>query len=99
MTTEEMRRRISAVYNGLSWKKKVANMPERQVYAVFKQFEKSGKFKTQAQLDALKVKNRDHNDGIVSLEDEKYGHQMNISDMWPENLIMSSKNTNKMEEI
>lgn len=63
-------------------------MPESQVYAVFKQFEKSGKFKTQAQLDALKVK-----------EEEKYGHQMNISDMWPENLIRSSKNTNKMEEI
>lgn len=74
-------------------------MPERQVYAVFKQFEKSGKFKieaqlrslrssNEAQLDALKARNRDHNDGIVSLEDEKYGHQMNISDMWPENLIL-----------
>lgn len=63
-------------------------MPESQVYAVFKQFEKSGKFKTQAQLDALKAR-----------DEEKYGHQMNISDMWPENLIRSSKNTNKMEEI
>lgn len=51
-------------------------MPERQVYAIFKQFEKSGKFKTQAQLDALKAR-----------EEEKYGRQMNISDMWPENLI------------
>lgn len=60
-------------------------MPESQVYAIFKQFEKSGKFKTQAQLDALKVKN-----------EELYGHQMNISDMWPEKLI---KNMDKTEEI
>lgn len=95
MTTEEMRRRISAVYNGLSWKKKVANMPERQVYAVFKQFEKSGKFKTQAQLDALKERNECHNDGFVSKETEKYGHQMSITDMWPENLI---KNMDKVED-
>lgn len=87
MTTEEMRRRISAVYNGLSWKKKVANMPERQVYAVFKQFEKSGKFKTQAQLDALKARN-----------EEIYGHQMNISDMWPENLIKNMDNDKNKEE-
>lgn len=59
-------------------------MPESQVYAVFKQFEKSGKFKTEAELKALKEKN-----------EEKYGHQMNISDMWPEKLI---KNMDKMEE-
>lgn len=58
-------------------------MPERQVYAIFKQFEKSGKFKTQVQLDALKVRN-----------EEKYGHQMNITDMWPENLIKMEENNN-----
>ena len=52
-------------------------MPESQVYAVYMNFKKSGKFKTE-------VKN-----------EEKYGHQMNISDMWPENLI---KNMDKMEE-
>ena len=59
-------------------------MPESQVYAVYMNFKKSGKFKTEEELDALKVKN-----------EEKYGHQMNISDMWPENLI---KNMDKMEE-
>lgn len=52
-------------------------MPESQVYAVYMSFKKSGKFKTQAQLDALKAR-----------DEEKYGHQMNISDMWPENLIL-----------
>lgn len=51
-------------------------MPESQVYAVYMSFKKSGKFKTEAELKALKVK-----------EEEKYGHQMNISDMWPEKLI------------
>lgn len=70
-------------------------MPESQVYAVYMSFKKSGKFKTQAQLDALKEKNECHNDGFVSKETEKYGHQMNISDMWPENMI---KNMDKMEE-
>ena len=84
MTTEEMRRRISAVYDGLGWKKKVANMPERQVYAVFMSFEKSGKFKTQAQLEALKKK-----------KEEENGHQMSIFDMWPEKLI---KNVDNKEE-
>lgn len=69
MTTEEMRRHISAMYDGLGWKKKVANMPERQVYAVFMSFEKSGKFKTQAQLEALKKKKEAEN-----------GHQMTLDE-------------------
>lgn len=49
-------------------------MPERQVYAVFKQFEKSGKFKTQAQLDALKAKN-----------EEKNGHQVTLDEYFNKN--------------
>ena len=53
-------------------------MPESQVYAVYMSFKKSGKFKTEAELKALK------NDET----EEKYGHQMNISDMWPEKLIL-----------
>ena len=62
-------------------------MPERQVYAVFKQFEKSGKFKTQAQLDALKERN-----------EKEYGHQMSITDMWPENLIKNMDKNDKNKE-
>ena len=91
MTTEEMRRRISAVYNGLSWKKKVANMPERQVYAIYMSFKKNGKFDLDKKMKELKEN--------VDKKSERYGHQMNISDMWPENLIMPCKQTNKMEEI
>lgn len=60
-------------------------MPESQVYAVYMSFKKSGKFKTEAELKDLKAK-----------DEEKYGHQMNISDMWPEKLI---KNMDKTEEI
>lgn len=63
-------------------------MPESQVYAVYMNFKKSGKFKTQEELDALKAKN-----------EEKYGHQMNISDMWPEKLIKNMDKTNKMEHF
>ena len=59
-------------------------MPEHQVYAIYMSFKKSGKFKTEAELKALKVK-----------DEEKYGHQMNITDMWPEKLI---KNMDKLEE-
>lgn len=78
MTTEEMRRRISAVYNGLSWKKKVANMPERQVYAIYMSFKKSGKFKIERELSALKnTKNVENMD----LEAKKW-HQMTFEEVF-----------------
>lgn len=75
-----MRRRISEVYSGLGWKKKVANMPERQVFAIYKQFEKSGKFRTERQLQALKKRNEEEN-----------GHQMSINDMWPDSLYIKKE--------
>ena len=62
MDIREMRRRISEVYNGLGWKKKVANMPDMQVYAIYMNFKKTGKFKTEEQLQALKKTYEPKND-------------------------------------
>lgn len=92
MTTEEMRRRISAVYNGLSWKKKVANMPERQVYAIYMSFKKSGKFMTNKILMDLKT---DKPEKKVKKSDEKW-HQMTFSEVFEagnikNNVIMEVK--------
>lgn len=80
MDIREMRRRISEVYDGLGWKKKVANMPDMQVYAIYKEFEKSGKFRTERQLQALKRHSEEEN-----------GHQMDINDMWPDNLYIKKE--------
>lgn len=81
MDIREMRRRISEVYDGLGWKKKVANMPDMQVYAIYMNFKTSGKFKTQKELDALKKvyepKNECHqvtiDEFFCDLLTEKYG--------------------------
>lgn len=41
---EEMRHDISKVYLSSGWKKKVANMPEKQVMAIYYNFLETGKF-------------------------------------------------------
>ena len=41
---EEMRSDISKVYLNTSWKKKVANMPDKQVMAIYYSFLAKGKF-------------------------------------------------------
>lgn len=41
---EEMRHDISKVYLNTSWKKKVANMPDKQVMAVYYNFLERGMF-------------------------------------------------------
>ena len=41
---EEMRHDISKVYLNSSWKKKVANMPDKQVMAIYYNFLANGKF-------------------------------------------------------
>lgn len=41
---EEMRHDISKVYLNTSWKKKVANMPDKQVMAIYYSFLANGKF-------------------------------------------------------
>ena len=45
MNTETMRREIAKVYTGAKWQRKVKEMPENQVIAVYHNFQKSGKFK------------------------------------------------------
>lgn len=44
MTTQEMRNAIEKVYPGPGWRRKVANMAEGQVIAVYLAFEKNGTF-------------------------------------------------------
>ena len=55
MTTYEQRLAISKVYSSSSWKKKVENMSDSQVIAVYLRFEKEGKFK-QAPIQSKKWK-------------------------------------------
>lgn len=42
MTTEQMRMYISKTYPGKKWQKRVANMPPRQVLAIYRRFQKDG---------------------------------------------------------
>ena len=44
MTVNQMRHDISKVYSGVKWKRKVENMSDNQVIAVYYKFERSGKF-------------------------------------------------------
>lgn len=44
MTVEEMRVAIAKVYNGPAWIRKVHNMPDYQVTAIYFSFLESGKF-------------------------------------------------------
>lgn len=44
MNVETMRREIEKIYPGPSWKKRVREMPENQVVAVYHNFKKSEKF-------------------------------------------------------
>jgi hypothetical protein len=45
LTTEEKRAAIARVYPTKSWQRKVANMEENQVIAIYLSFEKNGNFR------------------------------------------------------
>ena len=51
MNVETMRSEIAKVYTGNGWKKKVKNMPENQVVAVYLNFKKTGMFDIQRKLE------------------------------------------------
>lgn len=44
MSVEEMRVAIAKVYSGEAWKRKVRNMPDYQVMAIYFSFLETGKF-------------------------------------------------------
>lgn len=44
MHINQMRKEIAKVYPGPKWKKRVENMPENQVLAVYNSFLKEGRF-------------------------------------------------------
>lgn len=44
MSTEQMRAAIAEVYSGPRWKRKVANMFDDQVVAVYYKFQREGRF-------------------------------------------------------
>ncbi len=45
MRLETMRGKIAECYPGKAWQNRVANMSPSQVFAIFKKFEKDGRFK------------------------------------------------------
>ncbi len=51
MKIEVMRREISNVYSGEKWKKRVKNMPENQVLAVYNSFVKTDRFEKQKEKE------------------------------------------------
>jgi hypothetical protein len=50
MTNSEMRNWVSALYPGKSWKEKVSDMPDRQVYAIFMSAKKRGQQPVKAKI-------------------------------------------------
>lgn len=47
MSIEQMRVEIVKVYPGTKWRKRVERMPDDQVLAIYKSFERTGKLKRQ----------------------------------------------------
>ena len=45
MSIEQMRTVLAEVYKGDKWKKKLMSMPERQIFAIYKDLERKGKLK------------------------------------------------------
>lgn len=45
MTTDAMRSALAEVYPGTKWENRVKHMPDFQIVAVYKRFERSGKLK------------------------------------------------------
>ena len=58
MTIQEQRNAISSVYPGLSWKRKVADMGESQVIAVYLAFQKNGTFERRKSKDEKFFRNK-----------------------------------------
>ena len=54
MKIEVMRREISNVYSGEKWKKRVKNMPENQVLAVYNSFVRTNRFEKQKEIEKKK---------------------------------------------
>ena len=44
MSIEQMRSRISKVYDSFRWRNRVTKMPDNQVIAIYHKFKESGKF-------------------------------------------------------
>lgn len=44
MSISQMREAIAKVYEGIRWKARVSKMAENQVIAIYRSFQKSGKF-------------------------------------------------------
>lgn len=45
MSVEQMRDKISKVYDSWRWRNRVSSMPNKQVIAIYHSFENQGKFK------------------------------------------------------
>lgn len=43
MQMADIRRKVSALYDAVSWKDRVSRMPDRQVFAIYQSAKKSGK--------------------------------------------------------
>lgn len=52
MTPNQMREAVAAVYAGRKWKAKVAKMDDQQVFAVYQDFSRRGKFDKKAKQKA-----------------------------------------------
>jgi len=57
MNVETMRREIAGVYSGEKWKKRVKQMPENQVLAVYNTFVRTDRFKKQKEKEEQKPLN------------------------------------------
>lgn len=44
MTVQQMRNKIISVYEGMAWRRRVENMPDDQVIAIYYRFLEDGKF-------------------------------------------------------
>lgn len=99
MDIREMRRRISEVYDGLGWKKKVANMPDMQVYAIYKEFEKSGKFRTERQLKSLRSSDERQLQALKKVYEPKNDcHQVTIDEFFGDLVTKNMENMDNKEE-
>jgi hypothetical protein len=90
LSIEQMRKDISNVYSGEMWKKKVARMPEDQVFAIYNRFLNQGKFRKK---DGQKSKNswpslKNENGQMAAkvgkspVSDEDVPYQMTFADIF-----------------
>ena len=75
MYVEQMRKEIASVYKGKDWSKKVDNMPDNQVIAMYYKFKAGGKFdkKPESRKQVIDVKPDSPFVGV-------YGEQLSMFD-------------------